>query len=461
MRISNLLCVLAAFLFLVTTVSMLTGCAQIGTPTGGPRDSIPPVLIAAVPQQYSTNFTGNKITLSFDEYIVVDDVQKNVVLSPYPKSNPQVDFKLRTVTVKLKDTLAPNTTYAIDFGNAIKDNNEGNVFRNFTYVFSTGDTIDSLTLSGEVILAETGKKDSTIIAMLYRNAHDTTVQIRKPDYIARLNGDGRFTFRNLSAGSYKVYALKDEDGRKMYNSKTKIFAFADTDILVSDSTAPVTLYAYAEEKVKATTTQRTLPEKKLRYTTTVSDAPQSLLRGLDITFNRPLKQYDASKIILTDSAFNPVAGTAFSLDSNSKILTLSRKWSEGTAYNLIIDKAAVTDTLGEQIFKTDTIAFKTKTAEDYGTVLLRFTNIDTAKHQVLLLMRGDEVYTSFSITGPNWSDKYMEPGEYELRVLYDDNRNGKWDTGSYENKRQPEKAITLDKKLTIRSNWENERDIEL
>jgi uncharacterized protein (DUF2141 family) len=461
MRISNLLCGISAVIVFIAVLFMLGGCAQIGTPTGGPKDSIPPVLLSAVPQQYSTNFTGNKITLNFDEYIVVDDVQKNVVLSPYPKSNPQVDYRLRTVIVKLKDSLMPNTTYAIDFGNAIKDNNEGNVFRNFTYVFSTGDTIDSLTLSGEVILAETGKKDSTIIAMLYRNAHDTTVQVRKPDYIARLNGEGRFTFRNLSAGSYKLYALKDEDGRKMYNSKTKLFAFADADILVSDSTAPVTLYAYAEEKQKATAPQRSLPEKKLRYTSTVANTTQSLLTGLDITFNRPLKHYDAEKILLTDSAFNQLVGTTFSLDSNSKILTLNRKWNEGAGYNLIIDKAAVTDTLGEQLSKTDTITFKTKTAEDYGTVLLRFAGIDTAKHQVLLLMRGEDIYKSFNITSPTWSDKYIEPGEYELRVLYDENRNGKWDTGSYEHKRQPEKAITLDKKLTVRANWDNERDIQL
>ena len=134
------------------------------------------------------------------------------------------------------------------------DNNEGNPLKDFTYVFSTGNTIDSLTLSGKVIIAETGKADSTIIAMLYRNADDSAVQKRKPDYIARLNGDGSFNFINLPAGNFKIYALKDGDGGKTYNSKKELFAFADAAITVSAKTEPVLLYASAEEKESQTVT---------------------------------------------------------------------------------------------------------------------------------------------------------------------------------------------------------------
>ena len=144
-----------------------TGCAQIGAPTGGPRDSLPPELVNALPKLMTTNFKGNKITLNFNEYIDVQDVSNNLLVSPLPKTNPIIDYKLKTVTVKLKDSLIDNTTYTINFGNAIKDNNEGNPFKNFTYVFSTGKTIDSLQISGNVIIAQTGKADSTIIALLY------------------------------------------------------------------------------------------------------------------------------------------------------------------------------------------------------------------------------------------------------------------------------------------------------
>ena len=143
-----------------------SGCGKIGMPTGGPKDSIAPRLVNASPKLKSTNVRGNKITLTFNEYVELREAQTNVLISPYPKKSPSVDYKLRTVTVKLKDTLLPNTTYSINFGNAIVDINEGNPYKNFTYVFSTGNTIDSLMLTGKVLIAETGKADSTLILAL-------------------------------------------------------------------------------------------------------------------------------------------------------------------------------------------------------------------------------------------------------------------------------------------------------
>jgi len=242
-------------LFTFLTVPLLyclaiynAGCAQIGSPTGGPRDTIPPRLVSASPKLNSTNVRGNKITLTFNEYIDLKETQTNVLISPYPKKTPSIDFKLKTVTVKLKDSLLPNTTYSINFGNAIVDNNEGNPLKDFTYIFSTGNNLDSLILTGKVLIAETGKADSTLIAMLYRNADDSAVQKRKPDYIARLNGDGSFEFINLPPGNFNIYALKDGDGGKTYNSKKELFAFADTAIIVSEKPEPVILYASALEK---------------------------------------------------------------------------------------------------------------------------------------------------------------------------------------------------------------------
>jgi uncharacterized protein (DUF2141 family) len=442
------------------------GCAQIGSPTGGPRDSIPPVLVSAYPALQSTRFKDNKIVLTFNEYIDLQEIQANVLVSPFPKVNPNITFKLKTVTVKLKDTLKENTTYAINFGNAIRDNNEGNPFKNFTYVFSTGNTIDSLKLSGKVLLAETGKADSTISVVLYRNAHDTMVQTRKPDYLTKLDRDGNFTFTNLSEGHYKVYALKDGDGGKTYNSKIEVFAFNDTEIFVVDSTKPINLFAYAEEKDKkpagtASTTAKAAADKKLKYTTSLVSFQQDLLTNLDLTFNRPIKTWDSSKITLTDTT-NKIIPNVFSfLDSTKKIITLKTPWTEETTYRLLIIKEAVTDTLNNLLSKSDTIRFKSKSKSDYGSLLLRFSNLDTAQHIVVQFLKNEEVVKSVVIAASSWSDKLMEPGEYELRILYDSNRNGIWDPGNYSKKLQPEKAITLDKKLTIKANWDNERDIKL
>ncbi|MES2848206.1 MAG: Ig-like domain-containing protein, partial [Bacteroidota bacterium] len=249
MSIKNFLYCIFICSALYFTGTAITGCAQMGYPTGGLKDTIPPVLVNAFPPEGTTNFSGDKIVLAFDEYIDMQDIQNNLLMSPFPKTAPNISFKLKTVTVKIKDTLQPNTTYAIDFGNSLKDLNEGNPYKNYTYVFSTGNAIDSLTLSGNVTLAESGKTDSTLIVMLYKNSGDSTVQNRKPDYIARLNRKGDYRFKNLSEGTYKLYALKDGDGGKTYNSVTETFAFASTDIVVS-STAKTTdtLFAYAEEK---------------------------------------------------------------------------------------------------------------------------------------------------------------------------------------------------------------------
>ena len=453
----------SAFYFICITI---TGCAQVGYPTGGAKDTIPPVLVNAFPPERTTGFSGNKITLTFNEYIDVRDIQNNVLVSPFPKTTPNVSFKLKTVTVKIKDSLLPNTTYAIDFGNSLQDLNEGNPYKNYTYVFSTGNTIDSLTLSGNVILAESGKTDSTLIAMLYKNTVDSTVQHRKPDYIARLNKKGDYTFKNLSEGSYKLYALKDGDGGKTYNSAFETFAFVSNDVFVSSTVKTAdTLFAYEEEKeVKKTTPAATTKaaDKKLKAATKVSpNNPQDLLEPLEISFNRQLKTVDEQKIQLTDSSFKKISNTKLTIDSTRKIITLNPTWAEGFDYFLIIDKDAVTDSTDAKLSKPDTIRFRSREKRNYGNLVLRFTKYDAARHFVLQFFQGDALVKSVPVTSTTWNDSMFEPGEYELRILYDDNNNGKWDPGSYKDKRQPEKAITLNKKLSVRADWDNEKDIEL
>lgn len=457
-------------LFTIFIVSLLyvlaignAGCGQIGMPTGGAKDSIPPRLTGASPKLNSTQVTGNKITLTFNEYVDLKDPQTNVLISPLPKKQPSIDFKLKTVTIKLKDTLLPNTTYSINFGNAIVDNNEGNPLEDFVYVFSTGNQIDSFTLSGKVVIAETGKADSTLLALLYRNADDSAVQKRKPDYVAKLGGDGSFTFINLPAGSFNIYALKDGDGSKNYNSKKELFAFADAAVTISEKTDPVILYASALEKENITAkTAKKVINKRLLYSLTANSLPaQDLLSPLELLFNNPLKNFDASKLILRDTNYKPVPAPAWAIDSTRTKISLAVKWQEATAYRLIMDTLAISDSANNHLVKTDTIRFTTKQQSDYGNVVLRFSNLDLGKHPVLQFVQGEEVKSSYPLTSLEWSNKFINPGEYEIRILFDSNNNGKWDSGDYSKKIQPEKAITLKEKLSIRANWDNERDIKL
>lgn len=301
--------------------------------------------------------------------------------------------------------------------------------------------------------------------MLYRNADDSSVQKRKPDYIAKIKGDGSFTFNNLSAGTYKIYTLKDGDGGKTYNSKIELFAFADHDIVVGKTNAPITLYASAEEKdtrnLPGINIGKTAAIKILRYTTPVTTQEQELPDGLELSFNKPLKKFDPAKIILTDTNYKPIAPVQFNIDSTRRKIMITTNWQEDTKYRLIINSTAVADSAGNSLPKSDTIHFSSKKISDYGNIVLRFTNLDLTKHPVLQLLVGDEIKFSYPLTASEWNKKIFKPGEYEMRILYDDNNNGKWDPGHYSKKIQPEKAITLPQRLNVKGNWDNEQDIKL
>lgn len=447
-------------ILLIPKIVVLTsGCAQIVAPTGGPRDTLPPRLVSANPKQPATNFTGNRISLYFDEYVQIQDLQQNLLVSPTPKNNPYIDSKLRSVTIRLRDTLEPNTTYTINLGNSIRDINENNVIKDFSYVFSTGPTIDSLNFSGKVQVAETGKVDSTLIVLLYKNLDDSAVIKQKPKYIARLDGEGNFSFQNLSAGEYKVYALKDVDGSRTYNSKLEMFAFANSSVKVSNNTSAVSLYAYPEEKEKPKIAVSA--EKKLRYATKILTQKHDVLTDLSIEFNKPLKNLDKQKIVLTDTLNNIIKDVLITTDSTNKNLLIKTKWVQNADYKLVISKDFATDSTGLSLTKSDTIRFKTKGETDYGIVKLKFLNFDKTKNPVLQFVQNNEVVNSYPLTSEIWNAPLFNPGEYEMRILYDDNKNGIWDIGNFAKKIQPEKVYSIPQKLAVRENFEKDVDIEL
>lgn len=451
-------------------MTQLTGCANIVPPVGGPRDSLPPVLIKAVPVDSARGFTGNKITLTFDEYVEIQDLQNNLSVSPTPKNNPIVEAKLRNVTIKLKDTLEKNTTYAISLGNAIRDVREGNMLKNFTYVFSTGNVIDSGTLSGKVLLAETGRPDSTLIAMLYASPDDSSVINMRPRYYTRLDSSGRFRFRFLVPGKYYLYALKDESGTKRYLSKSQLFAFAKGPVIVSDTSTSALLYAYnirEEPRQKKPAPSGTAKPKKdddrrLRFQTNLQDDQLDILKDFTLTFNDPLKKFDTGKVLLTDDKFTPLTGYTIAPDSTNTVYTFKYPWKAATSYQLILDKEFASDSADRKLFKTDTLSIKAKPESAYGSIKLRFSNLDLSKNPVLQLVQEQKVVFVHHLTGPIFFTKLFQPGEYEIRILYDLNGNGVWDPGDFFGKHlQPEIVVAVPKKLTVKANWDNEVGIEL
>ena len=219
-------------------------------PSGGDRDSLPPLLLKVSPPDSSKNFNNKTITFTFDEYIdQPQEIFKNLLVSPAPFVFPVVESKLRTLTVRIKDTLEPNTTYYYNFGNAIKDVNEGNVLHNFSYIFTTGNTIDTLQLSGKVLLAETGGVDSTLFVMLYKSGVDSAIIKDHPRYIARVDGKGNFRFLYLPAGTYYVYVM---DEGKRYSERS-LFGFNDSAVEIKQNSSPLTIYAFVEKKEQQST----------------------------------------------------------------------------------------------------------------------------------------------------------------------------------------------------------------
>jgi hypothetical protein len=259
-----------------------------------------------------------------------------------------------------------------------------------------------------------------------------------------------------------VYDLKDGDGGKTYNSKKELFAFTGSTTTVSASTDTILLYASAIEKESQAPTRTRPPvEKKLRYGLAPTSLMQDLQSPLEIGFNKPLKKFEPQKLILTDTNHKPIPSTSWSIDSSRTKISLTATWQEETQYLLVMDTTAVSDSSNNSIGKADTIRFITKKEADYGHVVLRFSNIDLTRHPVLQFVQGEEIKESHPLTSLEWSKKLMNPGEYDMRILFDDNNNGKWDPGDYSKKLQPEKVLSLSKKLSVRANWDNEQDIKL
>lgn len=440
------------------------GCANIIPPGGGPRDTLPPVLVNATPKDSSLNSTATKITLSFNEYIELKDITQNLIVSPLPKNSPIVEHKLKTITIKLKDSLEANTTYSLNFGNSIVDINENNPFKNFTYVFSTGKNIDSNSLSGKVMVAETGLIDSTLIAVLYRNLNDTAVVKERPRYIAKLKGDGTFIFNNLPAGNYNLFAMNNSYTKK-YDDSTQLFGFLDSAIEVGKTLTASTIYTFQEAKKIVPTPPSTVKpdtDKNLKYTTSLESGRQDILdSSLTFNFSRKIKSIDTSKIGLYDTNYKKLNSYKIVKDSNQQIMHFITAWKPKTTYYLILQRDAVLDTINAKIAKTDTLKFITKSEADYGSVKIRFNKIDSNEHKVLLIYKESKLYESIKITQKEIVKKLYQPGEYELKILIDKNKNGIWDTGNYKQKKQPEIIQLVDKKLSVRPNWDNETDIIL
>lgn len=234
---------LSNFIFIVFICAVFINCANRGNPDGGPKDISPPNIIKSVPENFSTNFEGKEIKIYFDEYIKITDIQKQLIISPPMNTQPEITplgGASKVITIKIFDTLQPNTTYAFNFGNSITDNNEGNPYLYYRYVLSTGDYIDSLSVKGQIVDALKRKPETFVSVVLYEvdsTFNDSIIYKEFPKYVTNtLDSVTTFSIENIKAGKYMLLALKDNNGDNKFQQKSDQIAFYDTFIDVPTDT---------------------------------------------------------------------------------------------------------------------------------------------------------------------------------------------------------------------------------
>jgi hypothetical protein len=320
-----------------------TSCANIGSPSGGPKDSIPPVVVRTIPVLRGTNYEGSDVRLTFDEYILPDEISENLVISPPMKKKPQIKMKGKMLIIEFQEELRKKTTYSLDFKDAVADNNEKNPIKNLRFSFSTGASFDSLRVAGYVKNAFTQEPVDKALVLLHHQKEYTAFIDSVPDYIGRTNKEGFFMIDNLAPGSYRLYALTDADNSLTYNSKSELIAFGDSLIVPS-----------AKYVVRADTVVQGQDTLLVSGHTDYLPKPQYLMMFEEIKFDQILDSHKRSQGNKCDFYFTE------SLDDSFKVNLLKPAPANNWSYiesNLKRDSITVwlTDTV---LSKTDSLKFE-------------------------------------------------------------------------------------------------------
>lgn len=223
----------------------MASCAQIVAPTGGKKDTTPPKVLRETPRNKNTSFAGRKLFFQFDEYVTLKDADEQIIISPPVEEKPFIEQLGKSITIEFSSALLPQTTYTINFGNAITDVHETNILANYTYVFSTGKLIDTLVVRGKLQNAFDNKVQKGYSVCLYDAGSftDSTIYKVRPLYFTKTNETGEFTIQNLPSKPFHLVAFKDENKNLLYD-KNELFAFTDSIIIPADSSASLKLFAY-------------------------------------------------------------------------------------------------------------------------------------------------------------------------------------------------------------------------
>ncbi len=552
-------------LSILLTALVLVGCANRGVgPQGGPKDSIPPTAVKSVPENGTVNFTGRRIEITFNEYIQLDNISANLLMSPPQQRPPDVKARGKRVLIQFTDSLRDSTTYTIDFGDAICDYTEKNPIHGYCFGFSTGPTIDTLETTGVVLDAENLKPRKGIIVGIHDDLSDTAFTKHPFLRIARTDSMGLYRIANMHAGTYRLYAV-DDVSRDNRLTPGESVAFAEQTITVTapDTAATDSLPAHRDTLYLFTPQQqrlylqRTTRDEQHRIRIAFSTAPDSLptirplidslnyntyfsrnndtvtlwlldsasirpdslffevhYRRTDSLFhlewatdtvlarwraprlsakaqeaqernrrNRRLgiktnasknfELYDTLRLTAAtplalireeamhlyerkekDTVDHPVPFTIAPHDTLPLQLLFVAKLEPGKKYELCLDSAALTDVYGIT-HVAGSYSLTLKTPEDYSTIRVTIEPFDPSM-RIQVLNAKEKVLQEQSAQPDGALFRYLKPDAYFLRMYKDVNGDGKWTTGSWDDKRQPEKVYVNPTKIQTKSNWDFE-----
>ena len=521
---------------LLLLVLAMTSCAKRGSITGGLKDTLAPVLKMSFPKNFSTNFKGTEIKLTFDEFIKLKDLKKQLIISPPLKNEPMIlpTSVSKFITIKINDTLQPDTTYSFNFGQSIEDNNEGNPYSQFKYVFSTGAYIDSLTLSGSVKDAYDKEVESFVSVMLYDvndTFKDSVVYNENPRYVTNtLDSLKTFKLENLKAGKYLLVAMKDYNSNNKFNPKKDKIGFKKQFVTIpTDSVQEIKIFkevlpykaykpiqvsgnrlilpyegeandvkitlkngsevlpsiitkfpkkdslqvwykplkvdslaiAVTNDKYKADFNFKIKTQKKDSINiTAVQSGALNFREQFTLESATPLIKFDNSKIKLINKDSVSVAFTTKYDDFNQQLF-FDFKAAPSENYTFKIMPGAFRDYLEQP---NDTLIFKlsTRNLSDYGNLAVNLQNVKNFPVIVELTNeKGDVLATEYTESSSKVEFNLVEPSLFWLRIIYDDNKNKKWDSGNYLEKRQAEEVVYFSKAIDVRANWDVEQAFDV
>jgi len=526
------------FFAIISLACLIYGCAAMKTPEGGPRDTTPPKVLKMTPENLTTNFKSQKIIVEFDEYVKLNNQFKEFSISPELETIPELKIKQKKIEISLPDSLEKNTTYTLNFGKSIVDLNEGNELKNFSYAFSTGPALDSLSISGTVTNALTGEAELEATVFILPLSRDSLFGKKRAPIFTLTDSSGNFKLNNLKKDTYKIYALKEKGGDRIYQQVSDEIGFIKEPFLLDKNVDSIRLNVFKEiaidfrvidrklnadgsislsfnkklnkpdltvifppsvdegklyqfnknkdsvnlwlgdlsfdsvkiavkdegkilDTVKFSRSKRDTYTRVVSMTDNLDGGKLNPFKDLTVSFNFPIKNIDESKILLLEDSIP----RKFTLEKDSSNLLkyhIKYKWRAKEEYILLIRENAINaifNAKNKEIKKTFTLA----DANEYGSLTLSVETPDTAKRYVLeIIDKDDHVISSYPITKKSLVKlSNYKQGIYFGRIVYDENKNGIWDTGNLKLGIQPERIWNYTKELSIRANWDRNEVITI